>query len=86
MNAAQVTREVKKQLRLAGLPAYPVSTHHTRLATRSPKGRMHGWQTYVYDLDGEAMEIVELVMGNLTGLIGVERGSTLLSIVTEEQP
>lgn len=90
LNAGSVTREVKKQLRLAALPAYRVTTRYTRVTERTPAGRTFGWQSIVHDLDAESVEVVELVMGNLSGLVEVSRhmqsdSSGFLSIITEDQ-
>jgi len=87
MNAAQVTREVKRQLQLAALPAYEVHTRHTRLSEKSPGGRLFGWLAIVYGLDSETIEVVELVMGNLTGLIKTMRSDDagFLGLVLEDR-
>lgn len=73
MSAGTVTREVKRQLRLAGLPEYKVNTRFTQLSERSPSGMLFGWQTFIHELDSEAIEVVELVMGNMPGLIDTSR-------------
>jgi len=85
LNAGQVTRRVKKELSLAKLPAYRVSTRYTKLSERSPAGSMFGWQSFVHGLDDESIEVVELIMGNLSGLIDVTRHGSFLSIVLEDQ-
>lgn len=85
MNAAMVTREVKRQLRLANLPAYPVNTRFTHLSKPSPAGRVFAWQTFVHGLDSDSIETVELVMGNVAGLIDISRHGSFLSLVVENR-
>lgn len=87
MNAAQVTREAKRQLKIAGLPAYRVRTRFSRLAEVSPEGRYYGWLVHIFGLDADSIEAVELIMGNMPGLISVRRSpsSGFLSVVVENQ-
>lgn len=86
MNAAQVTRAVKRELAKAGLPAYRVNTTYTRLSKVSPQGRLFGWQSFIHGLDAESIEVVEMIMGNLPGLIDTRRAEMFLSVVLEDLP
>lgn len=88
INAASVTREVKKQLRLAGLPTFRVNTCHTRLATPIADGQLWAWQSFVHDLDENSIEVVELIMGNVPNLLEVSRpcmSSSFLSVIVADR-
>lgn len=60
-------------------------TSFCKLSKTSPAGRIFGWHTTVQGLDAESIEIVELVMGNLSGLIDIKRHDSFLSITLEDQ-
>lgn len=77
--AAAVTQAVKKELRLAELPAYQVTTRWTRLSDAGPE---HGWQSIVHGVDAGDLDTVELVMGNLPNLIDTTRREGFLSVIT----
>lgn len=87
LNAATVTRSIKKELRLAALPAYRVTTRYTRLGEKTEQGELFGWQAIVHDLDEESIEVVELVMGNVPNLIKVSRSksSSFLSVIVRDR-